>query len=50
MKTYLYRALNFNLPSLFWPLLAEVKSGARQKPSFLVINSSESAVALFMKG
>ena len=50
MKTYLYRASNLKSTINFWASVSQRKSisGARQKPSFLAIYSSESAVALSM--
>ena len=50
MKTYLDRASNLKSTITFLALVSERKSisGARQKPSFLAINSSESTVVLSM--
>ena len=50
MKTYLYRASNLRSTITFLALASLQKSipDARQKTSFLAINSSESAVALSM--
>ena len=51
MKTYLYRASNLKSTiTFFWPLIHSGSqfSGAREKPVFLAIYSSESTVVLSM--
>ena len=50
MKTYLYRASNLKSTITFLAFNSKRKSisGARENPTFLVIYSSESAVALSM--